>query len=78
MNVWYSGGCFSFSLLVDKSTFQWYNLVKFTPQERNAVMFFAKAIYCRGFQVAFRLDLPMRYQPCKSNLYEKLLHLFLK
>ena len=41
-------------------------------------MFFAKAISCRVFQVAFRLDLPMRCQPCKSNLYEKLLHLFLK
>lgn len=41
-------------------------------------MFFAKAISCRGFQGAFRLDLPMCCQPCKSNLYEKLLHLFLK
>ena len=52
--------------------------MKFTTQERNAVMFFAKAISCRVFQGAFRLDLPMRYQPYQGKLYETLLHLFLR
>ena len=43
--------------LVDKSTSVWYNLAEIEREERN--MFFLKAVYCRIFQGAFRLVLPV-------------------
>ena len=41
-------------------------------------MFFLKAIYCRLFQICFRLDLPMRYLPYTSRLNQWLIRLFLR